>query len=240
MSCGIFTLMALSIDRYLAIKTPLGVQRIRGKGQAMRILMTIWIIAALFIAPILYVRQVYVMHFDFNISVSYCIEMWPKSVSRKAYAIILLISTYILPIIIIGICYTLIGRKLCADEFHRKTSDSSSTVMLGRKRVARMLIALISVFIISWLPYNILSLDIDMNRHYIATQILPFSLWLAHSHSAVNPFLYWFLNPSFRHCMRKALRCSKRRVQYTKRDTPAPVAPPPPMLPPAPAPQYVS
>lgn len=204
-------------------------RRISNKRQAVRTLFLIWLLAALFIAPLLYARQVYVLSFDhFDISVSYCIEQWPKSMDRKAYAIFLLFATYVLPIVVIGTCYTLIGRALCSAEFHRKTSDSSSTVMLGRKRVARMLVALIGVFVLSWLPYNVLTLDLDLNMHYVAARLLPFTLWLGHAHSAANPLLYWFLNPSFRHCMRKALRCSYRHGTSggggggAKRDTASP------------------
>ena len=205
---SIFTLTALSVDRYLAIKAPLSVRRISGPCQAIRCIVVIWILAAVFVGPVLYVRTVYEVEFTwFKISMAYCVELWPHNVDRQAYGIFLLVVTYILPILIIATCYVLIGRTLCSDEFHRKTSDSSSTVMLGRKRVARMLVALIAVFLLCWLPYNICSLSLDVNFDYQDAQIIPFTLWVGHAHSAVNPLLYWFLNKSFRYCMQRALHC---------------------------------
>ena len=119
-----------------------------------------------------------------------------------------MISTYVLPIIVVSLCYSLIGKALCSSEFHRNTSNSSSTVMLGRKRVARMLIVLIGVFLVCWLPYNICSLSLDLKLNFRDTLVLPFTVWVGHAHSAINPVLYWFLNKNFRHCMRKVLRCT--------------------------------
>ena len=224
-SCSIFTLAALSVDRYLAIKgSPTAV---RWSSRCPRYLapsflfVATWLLAALCVSPMLHVRTVYTMDFsDFDISLSYCIEDWPKEMDRKVYSVVLLFVTYIKPIIVIITCYSLIGKKLCSDEFHRRTSDSSSTVMLGRKRVARMLIALIAVFVFCWLPYNVTSLSLDLTDQYRDARILPYTLLLGHAHSAVNPVLYWFLNKSFRHCMKRALRCSSRKA--LRRDCPSP------------------
>ena len=192
------------------------------KKQALGCLAIIWILSAVFLAPVLYVRNLKKVDFDhFGISVTVCIELWPKGIYRKSYAIFLLLLTYAIPILIISICYSLIGRTLCSDELHRKTSDSSSTVMMGRKRVARMLIVLIALFISCWLPYNIFSLSLDVSSHITDALILPFTLCLAHAHSAVNPVLYWFLNKNFRHSIRKAISCRSNGQRNTK-DTPSP------------------
>ena len=220
-TASIFTLTALSIDRYLAIKAPLSLRRISGKCQATRFLFAIWLLAAMFVGPMLFVRSIYSVTFSrFHISMAYCVEKWPNIIDREAYGIFMLVVNYVIPILTITTCYMMIGRTLCSDEFHRKTSDSSSTVMLGRKRVARMLIALIAVFFVCWLPYNITSLSLDFEPSYRDTQILPFTMIFAHAHSAINPLLYWFLNKGFRHCMKKALRCQP--VKKNQKDTPSP------------------
>ena len=207
-TCSIFTLSALSIDRYLAIKCPMSLKRISGKCQAIRVLFAIWLLSGIFAAPILYIRRNDTVAFKcLDIEFTYCIEEWPNDTDRKIYGIMVLIIIYVVPLSIVVICYGLIGKALCSDEFHRKISDGSGTIMLGRKRVARMLIALIVVFVICWLPYNACSLSLDLNPRYTESLIFPFTLWLGLAHSAFNPILYWFLNKSFRHCMRKVLQC---------------------------------
>ena len=218
---SIFTLTALSIDRYLAIKAPLSLRRISSKCQATTFLAIIWLLACIFVLPMLIVRSVYAVTFNhFHISMAYCVEKWPSYMNKKMYGLIMLVVNYVIPIVTITTCYSMIGRALCSDEFHRKTSDSSSTVMLGRKRVARMLVALIVVFLLCWLPYNITSLSLDFEPSYRETRVLPFAMLLAHAHSAINPLLYWFLNKGFRHCMKKALRCQP--VKKSHKDTPSP------------------
>ena len=224
-NCSIFTLAALSMDRYLAIKGAATVARWSSRCPPCLapclLFVATWFLAALCVSPLLLVRTVYSIAFsEFDISLSYCIEEWPQHMNRKVYGCALLFVTYITPMIVIITCYSLIGRRLCSDEFHRKTSDSSSTVMLGRKRVARMLIALIAVFVFCWLPYNVTSLSLDLNYKYRDARILPYTLLLGHAHSAVNPLLYWFLNKSFRHCMRRALRCSTRKAMRQDRPSP--------------------
>ena len=68
-TASIFTLTALSIDRYLAIKAPLSLRRISGKCQATRFLFAIWVLAAIFVGPMLFVRSIYAVTFSRSISV---------------------------------------------------------------------------------------------------------------------------------------------------------------------------
>ena len=197
-------------------------RQLNGRVQAAKVIISVWFLAGVFVSPMLWVRQVYTMPFEgLNVDVSFCIEQWEGHRElQQAYSLFLLASTYLAPIAIITVCYSMIGKTLCSGELHRKTSDSSSTVMLGRKRVARMLMALIAVFVLCWLPYNICSLSLDLNLDFRDAQILPFTLWMGHAHSAVNPFIYWFLNKSFRNSMRKALTC--RGLRNGRKDSPSP------------------
>jgi len=72
--------------------------------------------------------------------------------------------------------------------------------------VVRLLVTIVVVFVASWLPYNVVSLRVDLSLDAGEARILPFALWLGHAHSAVNPVVYWFFNKTFRHCVRNALQ----------------------------------
>jgi len=76
----------------------------------------------------------------------------------------------------------------------------------SRRSVVRLLVTIVVVFVASWLPYNVVSLRVDLNLDAGEARILPFALWLGHAHSAVNPVVYWFFNKTFRHCVRNALQ----------------------------------
>lgn len=150
----------------------------------------------------------------------YCVEYWERYQSRQAYGVFLLGATYIIPILIIATCYALIGRTLCTGEFHRDLPDSSASVLCGRKRVARMLVVVIGVFMMCWLPYNACSLSLDIQGDHRDTSALPFTLWLGHAHSAINPILYWFLNKTFRTSMRRAICCYEYRKRCKETTSP--------------------
>ena len=76
----------------------------------------------------------------------------------------------------------------------------------SRRSVVRLLVTIVVVFVASWLPYNVVSLRVDLSLDAGEARILPFALWLGHAHSAVNPVVYWFFNKTFRHCVRNALQ----------------------------------
>ena len=88
----------------------------------------------------------------------------------------------------------------------------------SRRSVVRLLVTIVVVFVASWLPYNVVSLRVDLNLDAGEARILPFALWLGHAHSAVNPVVYWFFNKTFRHCVRNVLQrgcgiCRRSRNQ---------------------------
>jgi hypothetical protein len=84
-------------------------------------------------------------------------------------------------------------------------------IMAGRKKVAKMLIALVIVFAICWLPYYIVSLYLDF--HYDSPSamrfmtVLPFVILLGHANSALNPVLYFYSSKTFRTYLSKLFRC---------------------------------
>lgn len=76
------------------------------------------------------------------------------------------------------------------------TKQASRQSLHSRRRLANMLVALVVVFATCWLPYVIIkiySVDPNANINLIQT-LLPFCLLLGHTHSAINPIVYWFLN----------------------------------------------
>jgi len=76
----------------------------------------------------------------------------------------------------------------------------------SRRSVVRLLVTIVVVFVASWLPYNVVSLRVDLSLDAGEARILPFALWLGHAHSAINPVVYWFFNKTFRHCVRNMLQ----------------------------------
>lgn len=233
-TCSIYTLVALSIDHYMTAKSPRRDKRLNGKLQTVALLVAIWLVSAGFLAPVPHVREVNSVLFDqVHVTASYCVERWSVPADRHAYAVFLLLFTYVLPIVVIVVSYTLVGRILCSSadcRLHHVSTPSCQgvaatcttgvapagrlAVQTDRKAIMRLLVIIIAVFVVCWLPYNVISLLSDVSRDVKLARLLPFALWLGHAHSAVNPVVYWFFNKTFRHCISNVVRCSvlkKRR-----------------------------
>ncbi|XP_035702068.1 uncharacterized protein LOC118433842 [Folsomia candida] len=77
------------------------------------------------------------------------------------------------------------------------TYSSSSQSFRSRKRAANLLGALAAVFAFCWLPYVVCALlEMFLKEKSLVRLVIPFSLFLGHAHSAINPVVSYRLNRS--------------------------------------------
>ena len=204
---SVFTLMVMSVDRYLSLQYAQNTQRSTTPQQAVVIVITIWVLASLIMGPLLFIRETDVLTLPTLPPMTFCIENWPQNTDREAYAVFLFFVVYIIPATTLFMCYVRVGKYLCQQELQRENSDGSTKRLVSRKKAARMLIILVIVFMTCWLPYNIVSLVTDVwGTTWNQLDLLHYALWLGHSHSAINPLMYWLLNKRFRQEVRKMFR----------------------------------
>ncbi|KAK6178751.1 hypothetical protein SNE40_011264 [Patella caerulea] len=203
---SIFTLTAMSIDRYISIQHPTRNHWVTTPAQAVGIIFGTWLVSSILMGPIMYIRQIDTLSIPSMAPMKFCIENWPQDYDRQAFSIFLLFVIYVIPSFTLAVCYGHVGRALCTKELVRDTSNSSTERLFSRKKAAKMLILLVIIFMICWLPYNILSLCIDLTQKGGSLSMLPFSLWLGHAHSAINPVMYWSLNRRFRDRVRGLMK----------------------------------
>ncbi|CAH1775589.1 unnamed protein product [Owenia fusiformis] len=221
---SVLTITSLSIDRYLAIRHPMTARRFCKTTYAKRLLPLLWGASCAIMVPLIVVREVVFVHI-FDDSLPYCNEEWKSTRDRQLYDVFILIILFLIPGFIITTSYLKMGCHLWSEgrDLHTDRSfahgSQIATVMAGRRRVARMLIVLTVIFAITWLPYNIVTVYInfvDKKKAEPSLLVLPFTLWLAHAHSAFNPILYCFMNRNFRRGLRKLFRCrrSHKRCEH--------------------------
>ena len=106
------------------------------------------------------------------------------------------------------------------DDDYSTTSSNTSTanaVNLGREaRATIRLLALISLYLICWCPYIVISV-LDMCQVAVPPLAVTVTTWLIFMESAVNPLVYVIINNSFRRALRRLWR--KRRPRPTQRKT---------------------
>lgn len=219
-AASIFTIATLSVDRLLAIRHPIIFRRVSNTRVATKFIIIIWIVSLVIMIPLLVVRKVDSHFLLLKEPIHYCHEGWDIS-QRQAYDVCLFVFVYVIPGFVIFTSYSLIGSKLWTEDKNLQRTESETSkgigkhVMSGRKRVAKMLIALAVLFAVCWLPYYIVSLYLDFaksdDKGFLV--VLPFTILLGHSNSAFNPILYFYSSKSFRKYLYRALKCKPRRTK---------------------------
>ncbi|XP_055706556.1 prolactin-releasing peptide receptor-like [Phlebotomus papatasi] len=205
------TLTSIAIDRFFVIIYPFH-PRMR-LATCICIIVSIWGFSLLVTLPYgLYMKVLPMNHT--GVWQNYCEEDWPSEQYRKIFGSFNSTLQFVIPFLIISICYTCVSIKLndrARTKPGSKTSRREAADRDRKKRTNRMLIAMVAVFGISWLPLNVVNIFNDFTTK---TEEWPFynvfffiSHCVAMSSTCYNPFLYAWLNENFRKEFKLVLPC---------------------------------
>lgn len=208
---GVFTITALSLDRFLAIRYPMLLRR-RNPAIFVKVsLLLVWLLAALLMVPMGLVKRVTHIVTELptqNFTVKYCEEVWASRSGRHTYALLVLVFIYVVPGIAMTSLYVVMGRRLWVSERdvarHGSCTSAAGSPVSGRRRVAQMSVVVAVVFAACWLPYYSFSTILDLTggiARGIPLDGLYFALLLGHANCAINPVLYCFMGRTFRKSM---------------------------------------
>ncbi|XP_073703821.1 C-C chemokine receptor type 5 [Garra rufa] len=211
---GIFFIVLMSVDRYLAVVHAVFALRVRTRTYGILASMIIWIIAVSASFP----ELIYLRTTNHN-GTKICISLEGSSQvayhNSKVIGIIKMnIIGLFLPLFVIGFCYSMILIRLL------KARSS-------RRQAMRLVIAVMLVFFCCWAPYNITAFVkvLELKKHITSScetsKAINLSLQiteaLAYSHSCVNPFLYVFVGEKFsKQLFRLLYRTPFSRLQFMK------------------------
>ncbi|XP_022542580.1 C-C chemokine receptor type 8-like [Astyanax mexicanus] len=187
---GIFFIVLMSIDRYLAIVHAVLALRVRTRVCGIVSSLVIWVLAVAASFP----EQFYIRVENFSSEVL-CID-YPNNVKLVTVGLFKKnIVGLLVPLSIMGFCYSMILRRL-----HRSR--------LPNKYPMRLIVIVVVVFFCCWTPFNIAEFigalqflgltphDCEFTKRFTLT------LWITEavtfSHSCLNPFLYVFVGEKFR------------------------------------------
>ncbi|XP_041817375.1 atypical chemokine receptor 4b [Chelmon rostratus] len=218
-SCGMLLLACISVDRYCAVthnptgRTGTG-PRIR--RQWLLVCVVLWAAASVLGLPELVFSTVKHTHHRMA-----CTAVYPPSMARPAKAALELLEVtlrFLLPFLVMVVCYSCIGRVL----------SRAAGVRRDRKwRALRVLLAVVAVFLLTQLPYNMVKLYRAMDIIYILVtdcdvsksldRALQVTEGLALTHACINPVLYAFIGSSFRgHVLKAAKRLGQRLGRHPR------------------------
>ncbi|XP_064642375.1 RYamide receptor-like [Lineus longissimus] len=204
-SVSIISNTAIGIERYRAVIHPLE-PRVNTTKVRLSVFF-IWVACAVVSLPQLVVGRVTQAITSDGQPVLSCNERWPNQDYRKAYTVVMLFLTYIIPLIILAVSYSIIGATL----WERKTPGNANTArdekqVEDKKKVIKMLMTIVIVFGCLWLPIHIINMILDFIPSLF--DAIPVNVflgiylachWLAMSNSFTNVLIYWALNDSFRY-----------------------------------------
>ena len=191
---SIFTLTAMSLERYRAIVTPFK-QKLR-KSAILGIIALIWCLGLGVVVPFSNVLT--------YIGVS-CVEKWPGKNDSKYYTIALFVIDYCVPLTIIAYCYSRAGWELTKKfkEFNvnsfdrRQTSKKQDLAVKKRlqrnKRVIKVFSFAVLMFVVCMLPgdcYWMWTSFGDDSSFKFKDDLQTFINILVYSNSAINPFIF--------------------------------------------------
>ncbi|CAH2075630.1 unnamed protein product, partial [Iphiclides podalirius] len=235
-AASVFTLTAMSVDRWLSI-APEPRLRPPGRRQALMLLTLLWFAAMLMFIPLLIVATVrkeavpIIAKTFKNISIEtkdvhFCTEDWPGPEARKKFGTFSFTLVYAIPGSITILSYAFMGRTLCSVRPPFDIDEGNVSMQQGlrlmkeRKRVAWILLLLAVLFALCWLPYNIMQLLLDINAVNAKdlSIYLPYALFIGHANSAINPIVYCLMTRNFQRSARKLLCgrtvCKQRKFTW--------------------------
>lgn len=216
---SVFTLTALSADRFFAIVDPM--RKLHSGRRATRLTVatatSIWVLSVACAMPALIGS--YLRKFEYSPTVSFLAcypypQEWGPDFPRIAVLVRFLVY-YIAPLSIIACFYALMARHLMISarqglpgEAHQQTRQAQA-----RKKVAKTVLAFVVVFALCFLPQHVFMLwfyyhptsQQDFNGFWHAFRIIGFCLGFLNS--CVNPIALYCISGTFRKHFNRHLFC---------------------------------
>ncbi|XP_063705139.1 RYamide receptor [Culicoides brevitarsis] len=195
-----YTLVAISVDRYIAIMWPLR-PRIT-KRYAKCIIFFVWFFAFLTALPIsIMSKLIQPGSWHEQCDRYICGEDWPDPTLNRYYTTALMILQFIIPLCVLVSTYTRIAVAVWGKRPPGEAENSRDQRMHKSKRkMIKMMVTVVIVFTMCWAPFNILGIIVAESGG--DSELLPYFWltfhWLAMSHSCYNPIIYCYMNARFR------------------------------------------
>ncbi|XP_056394569.1 G-protein coupled receptor 83-like isoform X2 [Hyla sarda] len=208
---SVLTLTAIALDRHQVIMHPLKPRMSTIKG--IICIIVIWFMASGFSLP----HAVYQKLEQFNIGNTVrmvCLPSFPfpadlfwKYLDLATFGLL-----YVLPLIVISITYTMVAKKLwLRNAIGDITMEQYYAHRRKKKMTLKMLMLVVVVFAVCWFPLNCY-LVLMSSKVISSNNALYFAFhWFAMSSTCYNPFIYCWLNESFRSELKALLYVCRKR-----------------------------
>ncbi|XP_008842648.1 neuropeptides B/W receptor type 1 [Nannospalax galili] len=206
---SLYFLTVMSADRYLVVLATAESRRVSGRtyGAARAVSLAVWALATLVVLPFAVFARL-----DDEEGRRQCVLVFPQPEVFwwRASRLYTLVLGFAIPVSTICVLYTTL---LCRLRAIRLDSHAKA---LGRakRRVTFLVAAILAVCLVCWTPYHlstVVALTTDLPQTPLVIAISYFITSLSYANSCLNPFLYAFLDDSFRKNLRHLVVCHTAR-----------------------------
>ncbi|XP_067664422.1 neuropeptide receptor 15-like [Haliotis asinina] len=215
---SVLTLVAVCIERYIAIVFPIKAHIVCTKRRIFVVIIIVWFFSLMCGTPTALFNSVHLVapgkyfcytHFPGNNSIEYL----------KAYKYTESALFYFGPLTIQLVCYIVIGKRLFVgvEKLHRNVNRNrnergggrTSEAIKARKGVVKMLIASVVIYFLSYSPHQVLMFynTFSSQRFEESWVYVVFVTTLGYINSAANPLLYCVFSENFRKKFQYLLHC---------------------------------
>ncbi|GFS01231.1 somatostatin receptor type 1 [Elysia marginata] len=209
---GVFNLLLMSADRYLAVCHPIRSVQYRTPKIALFICLCVWSVSFLAMLPVILYSTT--TRHPVKPGKESCAIQWPDNQLIKpdtAFIWYSFILGFAMPVSLISVFYLLVIIRLR----HVGPAKKSKEKKKSHRRVTRLVLTVIAVYVMCWLPlwtyqvkmvFTMQTEQSESNRQIMMYLMHAFTV-LCYANSMLNPFLYAFLSDNFRKSFGKAFKC---------------------------------
>ncbi|ESO89275.1 hypothetical protein LOTGIDRAFT_105957 [Lottia gigantea] len=214
-----FTLVVMSLDRYVAVMYPLKPKLT--KKQARYLIVLVWILAFIVPVPTAIMSKISFSNLTYHPSAKgQCLEVWDPPSRKYIYSIVVMLLQYFLPLLVLVYTNCRIGYVVWIKKTPGEAEEErDQRLAASKRRLIKMIIIVVTIYAVCWLPLHVVTLIGDQDPTIFDSDYMVYLWmcfhWLAMSHSCYNPFVYFWINPHFREGIKKLFFICK--FQNTKK-----------------------
>ncbi|KAK1131130.1 hypothetical protein K0M31_017424 [Melipona bicolor] len=222
---SVLTIVAFSMERYLAICHPLRVYTMSGLKRPIRFILAAWSIALVSAIPFGIYTKVNLVEYppgsgNYSANSAICGMLLPYMPNFPLYELSSVIF-FLIPMLVILVVYTRMGARIrdSANDAMNSVMQSAihgdSRQIQSRKSVIRMLTAVVILFFVCWAPFHaqrLLYIYAQESDYYpdLNECLYILSGCLYYFSTTVNPILYNLMSMKYRKAFKQTICCKTR------------------------------
>jgi len=224
---SVLTLSAISCDRFMAVFCPLQTRVTQRKARYF--IVFVWTLAVAVASPFLAVSTIFEFKYSpLNYSSSSCHETFPTfptcdltsntvvklHVAKKIYYSLVNIVMFLLPGLLMTLCYSLIVAKLYCSAAPGERTGVQAPQALAKKKVLKLVLVVIATFFLCWSPQQLLMAHAIFSTDHQLTRNTFWIHMFAYSHAMINPIIYITFNENFKKAFKRFFFCSTEEISW--------------------------